>query len=548
MARSSAKSNKLFVKVLWGGADLGSVTRNLASVRSVSAGRSKFSDIHSSIWPLRDNLTILERERGHLYLNPDLPWDGVVHNGKDLFVLDSRSRTRKPIEIRANTSATLRIEDISIAIRTGQEHVPYRAKGVAKGQFKPSLLGLIADTKNERWSIAIAAVASAILVIAAAAGLNSRSVWRPESIADLNDSIKIPFIAPSHFSTAPAVLQDRLDRFHYVDSVSKYYSDLALLLTNPKELPKDSDMFAESKLQYQNLFAQQSEQIAQMKAAGERLNQDVRVGGGKTLGMPVVIGESLDGSLQRILNKVTILQDTAKSLTEIRSKAGEAFRAEASYDYGATPQAAGADNLSDFTKKLGEGFRNALPDEEQQAKEAKSFEVEASAAQIALFGKDYLKPSKECCPGVSGVKAGASPIDLKNSESFEQSDEFLASLKASTWGAPKQEEKIPRVIEPLAGTIDPKSVEKAIASGRFQLQLCFELALRRNQAAKGNMEWKWQIDTRGQMSGLALLSSTLKDEELIHCVRSRIAGWKFPKPKGGSVEIRYPFEFERDKG
>jgi hypothetical protein len=264
--------------------------------------------------------------------------------------------------------------------------------------------------------------------------------------------------------------------------------------------------------------------------------------------MPVVIGESLDGSLQRALNKVTLLQEAAKSLTELRSKTGEAFKGEPSYDYGVAQQAAAADSLSDFTKKLGEGFRQALPDEEQQAKESKEFAVDASAAQLALFGKDYLKRSKECCPGVSGIKAGSSPIDIKNTESFEQSDEFLASLKASTWGAPKQEEKVHRVIEPLAGTIDPKSVERAIASGRFQLQLCFELALRRNQAAKGNMEWKWQIDTRGQMSGLALLSSTLKDEELIHCVRSRIAGWKFPKPKGGSVEIRYPFEFERDKG
>lgn len=550
MARSSAKPQKLFIKVFWGGADLGAVARSLSSVRSVTAGRGFLTDIHSSIWPLRDNVTIVERERGHLYLNPDLPWDGVLHNGKDLFVLDSRARTKKPIEIRPNTTATLRLEDISIAIRTGQEHVPYRPKGVAKSQFKGSMLALIADTPSERMGLISAAIAALIMVGAAAAGLKSREVWRPESLADLGDELKIPYISPTHFQTAPQVIQDKLDRFHYVESVSSYYSDLATMMTNPEELGKDSKMFSESVRQYQSAFDAQREQLAEFTAAGDRLTRDVRSSGGRVMGIPVVRGESLDGSLQRIMNKVTLVQESAKNLADLRVKVGEGFKAEPAYDYGAAQQANGGDNLSDFTKKLGEGFRNALPDEEQQAKEAKDFAIDASAAQLALFGKEYLKRAHgQCCPGVSGIKAGASPIDLKNSESFTQSDEFLASLKASTWGAPKPlPEKSHRIVEPIAGIIDAKSVEKAIASGRFQLQLCFELALRRNQAAKGNMEWKWQIDTRGKINGLSLLSTTLKDEELIHCVRTRIAGWKFPKPKGGSVEIRYPFEFERDKG
>ena len=62
------------------------------------------------------------------------------------------------------------------------------------------------------------------------------------------------------------------------------------------------------------------------------------------------------------------------------------------------------------------------------------------------------------------------------------------------------------------------------------------------------MEWKWQIDTKGQLSQLSLMKSTLDDQELIQCVRQKIATWKFPKPKGGNVVIRYPFEFTKDKG
>lgn len=550
MARSKQKKIKLFIKVLWGGADLGSVVRNLDSVGSMSAGRGLFVDIHSSIWPLRDNVSIMERERGHLYLNPDLPWDGVIQSDGKVFVLDSRKRTKRPIEIRANTTGTLRIEDVTIAIRAGRDHAPQKQLNNVSKHFKPSLLGLIADQASERWSLGIASAAAAIVVFAAAAGLQSRVAWRPSTLADVDDRLKIPFISPTHFQTAPVVLQDRLDRFEYISSVSSYYADLAQLLTTPEALPRESNIFQESVQQYRKQFAEQADTISQMKASGRKLAQEIQGSGGKTIGIPTVIGESLDGSLQRVLNKITLVQGAAKDLVEYRIKIGEQFQKEPAYDYGASAKAEGTDALDDFTKKLGEGFRNALPDEEQQVVEAKRFAVDASAAQVALFGKEYLKdPAQGCCPSVAGVKAGASPIDLENSESFDQSDEFLAALKASTWGAaPKPERALSRVIEPVSGTIDPKAVERAIATGRFQLQLCFELALRRNQTAKGNMEWQWQIDSRGKINSLSLLSSTLKDEELIHCVKSRIAGWKFPKPKGGSVEIRYPFEFERNKG
>ncbi len=550
MTRSRSKKTKLFIKVLWGGADLGSVARNMDSVRSISAGRGLFVDIHSAVWPLRDNVSIIERDRGKLYLNPDLAWNGVVQNGGDVIVLDSRKRRRRTVEIKANTTASLRLEDISIAIRTGREHVPYKQSAKSIKKFAPSLLGLIVDETSEKWSFGIACAAAAIVFLAGVTGLKSRHVWHPETLADVDDSLKIPFISPNHFQSAPAVLQDRLDRFHYVSSVSSYYSDLAVLLTDPKALPKESGLFSESVRQYQEQFAEQSDNITQLKASANRLETEVHASGGKIIGIPTVIGESLDGSLQRVLNKIMLIQDAAKGLAELRANVGEQFKGEPAYDYGSAAKTVGDDSLSDFTKKLGEGFRNALPDEEQQVLQAKKYAIDASAAQVKLFGKEYLKSSSQsCCPGIAGIKAGASPIDLDNTEQFERSDEFLAALKASTWGAPKVEEKpIKHIAEPIAGTIDSKAVEKAIATGRFQLQLCFELALRRNQTAKGNMEWQWQIDPRGKINSLSLLSSTLKDEELIHCVKTRIAGWKFPKPKGGSVEIRYPFEFERNKG
>jgi len=227
----------------------------------------------------------------------------------------------------------------------------------------------------------------------------------------------------------------------------------------------------------------------------------------------------------------------------------EAFRAEADYDHkqGASI-ASGKDNLAEFTQKLGAGFRKTLPDEELQMQQAKSHATEATARQVDLFGKEYLQAGViNCCPEIIGIKAGSTPITYTPMPRFRDGDQKLALLNASRWGE-KDSAKPSRIIEPIAGIIDSKAVEKAISSGRFQLQLCFELSLRRNQTAKGSMEWQWKIDTQGKISSLSLLNSTMKDDELIRCVRQRIAGWKFPKARGGSVEIRYPFEFVRDRG
>ena len=80
------------------------------------------------------------------------------------------------------------------------------------------------------------------------------------------------------------------------------------------------------------------------------------------------------------------------------------------------------------------------------------------------------------------------------------------------------------------------------------LQLCFELALRRNQNLKGSMEWQWRLDSRGKISEIELLDSTIQDRRMIRCVRKKIANWKFPRPKRGSVEIKYPFYFAPAKG
>ena len=112
-------------------------------------------------------------------------------------------------------------------------------------------------------------------------------------------------------------------------------------------------------------------------------------------------------------------------------------------------------------------------------------------------------------------------------------------MQPSTFGVKKE-----KVKEPLVGELDPKLIEKIVNKNRFELQLCFELALRRNREVSGTMKWQWRLDSRGKISNLTLVSSSITDPVMKNCVRKKIAGWKFPRPRRGSVEITYPFYFK----
>jgi hypothetical protein len=61
------------------------------------------------------------------------------------------------------------------------------------------------------------------------------------------------------------------------------------------------------------------------------------------------------------------------------------------------------------------------------------------------------------------------------------------------------------------------------------------------------MEWKWILTTQGEIVDLNLVSSTIRSPQMAKCVKQKILGWRFPKPKKGSIEITYPFFFTPKK-
>ncbi|KAB8031042.1 AgmX/PglI C-terminal domain-containing protein [Fluviispira multicolorata] len=102
--------------------------------------------------------------------------------------------------------------------------------------------------------------------------------------------------------------------------------------------------------------------------------------------------------------------------------------------------------------------------------------------------------------------------------------------------------KIPDEPPPKA-TIDIKMVEFSIFNKKEELRSCYNTVLRKNPVLQGNLILRWRILESGKAANIVVLNSSIKDQNLITCIESRISFWNFPKPKNGSVVVTYPFQF-----
>ncbi len=543
MSSGKNQKNYLHVAVYWGGAELGSFKKKISRVRGVTAGKGFFSDIKSVVWPRWDKLEIIRKTKSGLILNPNIPWEGVISTGRGSYILRSLKPTRKIFEIIPGTSASLRLEDMSVAIRVGPLHKPASGRLQPARGYGASPFSLLAERPSEWTSLAVAGAAAAVIALSARSTLMSRDNDTYQGIAELPDQSLLPFIGQKHLAEAPNVIQFSLDRFNYVHNVWDYYSEFASTIGFGEPKADKPLLFPTISDDYKGLFEDQKKTIrtAELKQENELREAKPKQG---SLSIPTVAGESIDGKILRILDKISVYSSASQEIFKKRVTVAQAFE----NDMGLKKEAKEEKPTNEAFEKIAQGYLGIESDDKMQDTLAKSSAAMAALLQIDLFGEDRLRfgPIDCCAPPAGAPLTQAGFVWLSPDVAQANLEPTVAVLKGSTWGAPVKDE--PRINEPLAGHLEPGLVEKTITAGRYQLRLCYELALRRNQAVKGSMEWRWQINSQGQISSIDLLQTSIKDDELVRCVHDKIANWKFPKPRGGSVEVRYPFEFSRDKG
>ncbi len=111
----------------------------------------------------------------------------------------------------------------------------------------------------------------------------------------------------------------------------------------------------------------------------------------------------------------------------------------------------------------------------------------------------------------------------------------------------KKETKVSSVVKSEApevdGDLDPNAVAKYVKARMTSIKECYERELKRDPKLAGKLTISFTIETDGKISETYVESNTMGNKNVANCITGRIRSWRFPKPKGGSVTVAYPFIF-----
>lgn len=542
-----SKSSGLFVhvEVLQNGATLLATTRPLKKtgvLTLTSAPDGQFALPH---YPLPEGKLEFLRVTGNAAtLVVDHQWEGFCTSGGELVHITRGDRGRQTLPLGKGDYASITHEDLRIMVKL----VPRRAtKTIGRRGTDPAyrrgLVQLFFPTVEEKRSILIAVVACAVIAGGALLGLMRREIHRPTRLSETDGTFLLPFLAPDHLKTGPEALQENLDRRQNARSVMEYYQAFTALLMGSPTF--DARYLMTTSIDLYHQLHEASRQVVEEKVRQQKEVdhlQGMKAGAG-VLPIPAVLGESMGGGMLRIIDKIDIMQEGFAANLKAKREILQLFPKDPEYSFEEYK------NLSRPDDRAAAYLAQIKPWQKFTDEEMMYAESEALAAKAAKMQRRMLRGMKDrdflsaSSPQPIEIPAGARFASFVSDVDFMLSDEKIYQLQGSEYGVARPSKASVVIREPLVGEIDPSLVERFITENKYQLQLCYELALRRNESASGIMEWRWRIDSRGSISDIALISTSIKDPRMAQCIRQKIGTWRFPRPRRGSVEVSYPFEF-----
>lgn len=94
----------------------------------------------------------------------------------------------------------------------------------------------------------------------------------------------------------------------------------------------------------------------------------------------------------------------------------------------------------------------------------------------------------------------------------------------------------------MLGALDPEVIAAIIRRYLPQIQHCYEQQLVVKPKLRGKVVVSFLITGDGGVKAPKIAESSLQDDPTESCILQKVAGWSFPKPKGGgTVGVKYPF-------
>lgn len=532
----------LYIEVLQNGQPIANYARSVDKHGWITLGAKKGTDLHLPNYALRETrkLAKIEKKGVQVYVEPGC--EGFATTSGVVVHLSSTDKTSRIINLRNKDNASVGFEDLIVLYKVGPAPKKSKQRRTIVSSYRGSIPTTALGDRDAIKALVFATVGAAIIFAGVLFGFAKRQDDRPKHFSQLPQEFTLRFIHPLHLKNAPEALQQNLNRGDLIGSVTAYYDATSAALVDAPVananllLPTTSTMWSEihkkQKDQIENLLA---EAKTEFEASDKKSNT-------ATVSIPVHVGESLLNQRHRMLSKYeTLHKGFEANLAEKRALIHE-FAQDEPYDFADYKNAGKAVTSTKAKNDLAKirVFRQ-MTDEDAMYHEAETMAEAAAKLQRTKITSIKHTQGSELPTVVTIGKDVASYLPLHDLAAL---DEKLKELQAGELG----HTVIKTHSEPLIGRLDPKLIERVITKNRFQLQLCFELALRRDRRTTGDMEWIWRVDTKGKISDLNLLTTTINDKQMVDCVRKKIAAWQFPRPRDGSVEIRYPFSFSPAKG
>lgn len=547
-----SKGLELHVEVLQNGARVATATRPLGRTGHLWISGSNSGPLPIPLYGDRANTDLFHSRGGKTYLELDRFWTGFIVSAGEVFEVSRKHRPNGPLEVRKGDYGSLSNNDLTVLFRVGLK--PREAKPAILRAYRPGpFTGMIRD-RLEVPSAAYALLLATLVVGGFGLGLLRHPGPPQLAFENLDPEYNLPFIAPGHFETAPEALQNNLVRSSLTGSVVRYYRAVIAALTGGG---KESDKltFPQTRELARKAYGELDRELDEMREAQAKVTAAaLKKPATAIVAIPALQGVTISGEIQRLQDKIEIHQRGLRKNLEMKKKVSGLFPKDTPYDFNAY-----RDIAPGKKGMLNEAAIAALakirPFAEMTDEEAMYFSAMTAGQLARAYGKALGREtdSKTDMAGRSGgttLPVGLSPKIVWATYTFEPDQIFDDSKADALQGSSPDPRaaRVEKVVEPLIGEIDPSLVESTIQKYRYELQACFEGALKRDKFTRGAMEWRWRIDSTGRMDELELVKSNINDPGMTRCVRQKMNAWKFPKPRRGSVEVTYPFEFNPSRG
>jgi hypothetical protein len=100
--------------------------------------------------------------------------------------------------------------------------------------------------------------------------------------------------------------------------------------------------------------------------------------------------------------------------------------------------------------------------------------------------------------------------------------------------------------EPI-GKINVAAVNTFINMRFGQVKACYERRLKVDSTLEGTLDLNINLASSGKVTAVTVNRNTVRDAEMLSCVRRTIRRWDFPKPEWGRVVIAKTFRFKKKR-